>query len=359
MINPLKLQAATRHAEVDTPVFLGEGAWHHAWKVRKNGSDWVLRIPKEVAYGQPVLYDEAVLKAEYGGTELYYAAVNQAVKGAAPMHYSFFVTEELTYTLESFAGTAIELAEINREAAFQLGQDIGEIYRETEKIPHGLSGYGFLVWSTEEGLRGSIAGDAHQGLKEESEEQLADYETLCQVHPELKTEAVEKAIHWAAALRQRRFTMPLLTNQDASPENILMNGTQVCLIDPYPIVYYPRGMAGNFMNLYENYFVSLSATERYRKHRFDVHEAKMKAIAEGFLAGYSEGNTEIVREVRGEQLLQVLESAFSHLQLLEGELRKETEIRFGTKKEIAARLPLFLTELERLAAININNESIV
>lgn len=106
------------------------------------------------------------------------------------------------------------------------------------------------------------------------------------------------------------------------------------------------------MNLYENYFVSLSATERYRKHRFDVHEAKMKAVAQGFLAGYSDGSAEIVREVRGEQLLQVVESAFSHLQLLEGELRKETEIRFGTKKEIAARLPLFLKELKRLAAIN-------
>lgn len=195
MIDKLKLEAAIIHAGVVAPEFLGEGAWHHAWKVRKNGSDWVLRIPKEIAYGQPVLYDEAVLKAEYGGTELYYAAVNQAVKGAAPMHYSFFVTEELTYTLESFAGTAIELAEINREAAFQLGQDIGEIYRETEKIPHGLSGYGFFAWSKEKGLRGSISGDAHLGLKEESEEQLADYEILCQVHPELKSEAVEKAIH--------------------------------------------------------------------------------------------------------------------------------------------------------------------
>ncbi|MCJ1909199.1 hypothetical protein [Planococcus ruber] len=352
MINPLKLQEAIRHAEVETPVFLGEGAWHHAWKVRKDGSDWVLRIPKEIAYGQPVPFDEAALKAEYGGTQLYYAAINQAVKGAAPMHYSFYVTEELTYTRESFVGTAIDLAELKHEAAFQVGQNIGEIYRKTEKIPHGLSGYGFLAWSKEDGLRGSIAGDAQQGLKEESEEQLADFETLCRALPEFRSEAVEKAIHLAAELRQQRFTIPLLTNQDASPENILMNGTQVCLIDPYPILYYPRGMAGNFMNLYETYFVSLAATERYRKHRFDVHEAKMKAIAEGFLAGYSDGIPEIVREVRGEQVLQVLESAFSHLQLLEGELRKEAEIRFGTKEDIAGRLQLFLKELKRLAAIN-------
>lgn len=352
MINPLKLQAAIQHAKVETPVFLGEGAWHYAWKVQKDGSDWVLRIPKEIAYGQPVPYDEAALKAEYGGTRLYYASVNQAVTGAAPKHYSFYVTEKLTYTLESFAGTAINLGEMNKEAAFQIGQDIGEIYRKTEKIPHGLKGYGFLAWSAEEGLRGSVAGDAWQGLKEESEEQLTDYETLCQALPEFQSEAVEKVVQWAAALRQQRFTMPLLTNQDASPENIVMNCTQICLIDPYPIVYYPRGMAGNFMNLYETYFVALSAAERYAKHRFDVHQVKLNAMAEGFLAGYSGGDMEIIREVRGEQVLQLLETAFSHLQLLEGELSREAEIRFGTKKDIAARLPLFLTELKRLAAVN-------
>lgn len=346
----LKLELAIRHAGVEAHVFLGEGAWHYAWKVRKNGADFVLRIPKETAYGKPVLYNEAVIKAEYGGTELYYASVNKAVKGAALEYFTYYVSEGLTYTLESFVGTQLDLSAMTEATAFQVGKDVGNIYRKTEEIPHGLEGFGFLAWSEANGLHGSIAGDAREGIKEESEEQLADYEVLCAARPEFKDERVERAIQLATELRLQRFTAPFLTNQDASPENILMHGDRVCLIDPFPIIYYPRGMAGNFMNLYETYFIALADTERYRKHEFGVHQVKLKGMAEGFLAGYSGGNAEIACEVRGEQVLQLLETAFSHLQLLQGDLSEEAEIRYGNKKDIAERLIGFSKELNRLAA---------
>ena len=350
-----KLKSAIVHAHVEAPEFLGEGAWHYAWKVLKDESEFVLRIPKETAYGKPVPYDEAAMKAEYGGTGLYYAAVNIAVKGAAPEYFTYHVSQELTYTLESFAGTQIDLGAMTKESAFQTGKDIGAIYRKTENIPHGLEGFGFLSWSAEGGLQGSIKGDALEGIKEESEEQLADYQVLCAARPEFRDETVSEAIQSAAALRQQKFTMPLLTNQDASPENILMNGHRVCLIDPYPIIYYPRGMAGNFMNLYETYFIALANTERYRKHDFAAHGVKLNEMAKGFLEGYSGGNVEIVCEVRGEQLLQLLETAFSHLQLLDEDLTEEAEIRYGSKEEIESRLKLFSEELKRLAASELVN----
>ena len=350
MINKMKLETAISQAGVDAPKYLGEGAWHYAWKVLKDGREFVLRIPKETAYGKPVPYNEAAMKAEYGGTELYYTSVNKAVKGAAPEYFTYYVSEELTYTLESFAGIPIDLSAITEETAFRTGKDIGEIYRKTEDIPHGLNGFGFLTWSETGGLQGSIAGDAREGIKEESEEQLADYQLLCAARPEFRDEMVSRAIRLAIGLRQQRFTAPFLTNQDASPENILMNGQQVCLIDPYPIIYYPRGMASNFMNLYETFFIALSNTDRYKKHEFAAHAETLKRIADGFLAGYSAGNPEIAREVKGEQLLQLLETAFSHFQLLQEELTEEAEIRYGNKKDIAERLIGFSKELNRLAA---------
>ncbi|WKA55981.1 hypothetical protein [Planococcus shixiaomingii] len=353
-MNELKLEAALKHADVELKEYLGEGAWHRAWKVSKDANELVLRIPKEVAYGKPVPFDEEALRAEYGGTELYYQAVNKAVPGAAPAFYNFHVAQELSYTLESFGGQQIDLHTMTEETAFQTGKKIGEICWKTEEIPHGLDGFGYLAWSRDQGLHGSNSGDATAALREESEEHLADYQALCNALPQFKDKTASEALRLAAELRNERFTTPLIANQDASPENILMNGDGVCLIDPYPLLYYPRGMAGNFVNLYETFFVALADTERYRKHRFSACAGKLKMVAKGFIAGYSAGDAQIVSEVRGEQLLQLLETAFSHYQLLSEELTEEATIRYGSKEEIEDRLTFLCEELKSLAAFEID-----
>ncbi|MCP2036501.1 fructosamine-3-kinase [Planomicrobium sp. HSC-17F08] len=345
-----KLKAAAMHANVEVKEFIGEGAWHYAWKVQKNNNKLVLRIPKETAYGKPVTYDEEAFKAEYAGTELYYRSVNKAVEGAAPEFYQFHVSPELTYTLETFAGEQIDLYSMTEATAFQIGKEIGEIHRKTEEVPHGLDGFGYLAWSEEKGLRGSLSGDARKFLDEESEEHLADYQALCAAYSEFEDKILFQTIQLAVDLRKKSFTKPFLVNQDASPENILINGNAVCLIDPYPSIYYPRGMAGNFMNLYETYFIVLADTERYKKHRFAACCRQLKMMASGFLEGYSAGNLQTAAEVRAEQLLQLLETANIHFQLLSGDLPKEAVIRYGNKEEIKERLLFLSSELKALAA---------
>ncbi|MDN7243905.1 hypothetical protein [Planococcus shenhongbingii] len=349
-----KLEAALIHADVKMLGFLGEGAWHYAWKVQKDHIELVLRIPKDVAYGKPVPFEEEALNAEYAGTELYYQSVNKAVDGAAPMLFEFHVSSELTYTLESYGGKQIDLHAMTKEAAFQTGKEIGEIHRKTEEVQHGLNGFGYLAWTQEKGLQGTISGDASEFLKEESEEHIADYQALCAARPEYEDNRVSEAIQLAVALRKKPFTKPFLVNQDASPENILLNGNRVYLIDPYPSIYYPRAMAGNFMNLYETFFITLAGTERYQKHQFKECEENLKLIAKGFIEGYSAGNPQIASEVRGEQLLQLLETAYSHYQLLSEDLAEETRIRYGSKEEIENRLPQFSEELKVLAASQID-----
>lgn len=108
-------------------------------------------------------------------------------------------------------------------------------------------------------------------------------------------------------------------------------------------------MAGNFINLYETLFVALADTERYRKHRFSACQYKLKKIAEGFLAGYSDGDHEIASEIRGEQMLQLLDTACSHHQMLGKKLPQESIIRYGNKEEIESRLFLFSQKLKELA----------
>ena len=354
-MNQMKLEAALIHAGVECAKYIGEGAWHDAWKVSQDGRDLVLRIPKETVYGKRVSFNEEELRAEYAGTDLYYRSVNQAVPGAAPEFFQFHVTENLSYTLESFAGKHIDLHELTRTQAVETGKALGEIYRKTEEIPHGMDGFGYLHWTEKSGLRGSITGDVHRFLREESEEQLADYRALSEANPDFYDETVSRALQLATELRQQSFTKPLLSNQDASPENILMNGTQICLIDPFPNIYYPRGMAGNFMNLYETFFIALSDTERYGKHRFADCADNLKAIADGFLNAYSNSDKQVLVEVRGEQLLQLLETAYSHFHLLSGKLPEEARIRYGNKQQIEDRLATLAEELKALAASEIGN----
>lgn len=355
IMDEVKLEAAQIHAGVKVIGFIGEGAWHFAWKVLKDNKELVLRIPKSVAYGKPVVFNEEALKAEYAGTELYYQVVNKAVESAAPKFFKFHVSPELTYTLESYGGIQIDLHTMTKETAFQTGKEIGKIHRKTEEVPHGLDGFGYLAWTQDKGLQGTLRGNASEFLKEESEEHLSDYQTLCAALPEYKDNTVSEALQLAVNLRKKAFTKPLLVNQDASPENILMNGKRVFLIDPYPSIYYPRAIAGNFMNLYETFFIHLADTERYRKHRFAACEENLHLIANGFIEGYSEGDPQIICEVRGEQLLQLLETANSHLCLLSEDLAEETRIRYGSKEEIEDRLHQFSKELKVLAASQIDN----
>lgn len=231
-----RLKAILYHAGSEEIRYLGEGAWHHAWKVRKGSSELVLRIPKEVAYGKTVPYNVTAFKAEYGGTELYYRCVNKAVKGAAPPSFDFHIGPGQTYTLETFGGKRIDLHALSDEASFFIGEELGKIHRKTEAISHGLEGFGYLAWSEDKGLHGSFSSDPAEFLKKESEGYLADYETLCKTRPEFRDDGVLSALQAAACLRKKSFKEPVLVNQDASPENIVMDGHRVCVIDPFPSI---------------------------------------------------------------------------------------------------------------------------
>ncbi|WP_236636660.1 phosphotransferase [Exiguobacterium sp. SL-9] len=226
---------AFRHAGVTEPIFLGEGAWHDAWKVSKDGHELVLRIPKEVAYGKPVVFDYDALMAEYAATKLYYQSVNRAVQGAAPNFFEFYVSAEFTYTLESFGGAPLSLHTMTKEQASQVGAQVGEIYRKTDQVRHDVEGLGYLMWTDEKKLHGSLNRDIHTLIREESTEHLADYKTLSAAYPEFKDDVVEQMLNAATALRNDQISVPSLVNQDASPENILLQENRVCLIDPYPI----------------------------------------------------------------------------------------------------------------------------
>lgn len=337
------------HYEYSKVENLGEGAWHRAWKVMSNKHDPVVfRIPKKIAYQKEVIYDESALKAEYGGTEIYYRCVNAVVAGAAPEMFENYVSAELTYTLESFAGNHVDLHHLNKEDAHILGVNIGQLYRKVEQVDHGIEGFGFLAWNEKQGTHGQFSSDFNAFIEEECQEVMDDYRELSAKSPLFETPQLKAAFLRICENRLNEITHPVLTNQDASPENWLMDKGQLRIIDPLPIVYFGEVMAANFLNLYETLFVELAHTERYGKHRFHECQEALQSIADGFIEGYCAEKPHLIALLRGEQLLQVLDSAIGHVRMLETGLTEEQIIRFGSQEDVEKRLIVFGKKMNEL-----------
>ncbi|EPD49744.1 hypothetical protein HMPREF1210_03191 [Paenisporosarcina sp. HGH0030] len=344
-------EKAIKHAQyVNSQVsYLGEGAWHQAWQLTSpQHKSMVLRIPKKIAYKKEVAYDANALLAEYGGTEQYYSWVNKVVPGAAPEKFVYHVSEGLTYTIESFAGSHVDLHDLNREDAQKLGSEIGHLYRKMEQVNHGLEGFGFFDWNEESGLHGRFLGDFHEFVTAESKEIIDDYMDLLTKRPIFNKPEIKEAILRICENRLIEIGSPVLTNQDASPENWLVDNGQIRLIDPLPILYIGEVMAANFMNLYETLFVELAHTERYGKHRFHECRETLQSIANGFELGYCGQNADLIRKLRSEQMIQVLNCAVSHNQMFIEGLNEEQIIRYGTKEDVENRLTVFVEKLIEL-----------
>ena len=344
-------QQALEHAKLTESVItdLGEGAWHRAWKLTSDQhAPLVLRIPKKFAYKKEITYDENALKAEYGGTEVYYKFVNQISPGAAPSTFFYHVSQDLTYTIESYAGIHVDLHQLSIESAHTLGGEIGRLYRNLEHVDHGLKGLGYLAWTKEHGLHGQFLSDYHTFIKEECNEVMEDYEELAAKRQTFNNPGLKDALLRICETRLNEISRPVLTNQDASPENWLLEKNQVRLIDPLPIVYFGEVMAANFLNLYETLFVELAHTERYGKHRFHECKVTLQRIADGFVHGYCSNDPHLIRVLRGEQVLQVLDTAVCHLRMIESDITEEQVVRYGSTGDVEKRLSVFALKMDEL-----------
>ena len=85
---------------------------------------------------------------------------------------------------------------------------------------------------------------------------------------------------------------------------------------------------------------------RYARHRFDQYRPILTALADGYLSGYTQGESALVQALRQEYFLWALDIAHENQQRLAGQMNDEVRIRAGDKQAIAARLQRRLQELE-------------
>ena len=91
--------------------------------------------------------------------------------------------------------------------------------------------------------------------------------------------AIQDKLSWC--LEQRSSSSISLSNQDTSPESIIIRDGRVHLIDPRPVLYSGVVFAGKHVNNYKTLFPTYSETPRYMKDQFHKHKEVHYAMAVG------------------------------------------------------------------------------
>jgi hypothetical protein len=327
--------------------YLGEGAWHQAFMVQlQSGSSVVIRFPKPEAYGKTIVFNENESYAEYAGTEAYYSLANRIKPGICPEFYHYHIEQDKTFTVESYAGKAVKLENFTFMEAFQAGAELGEFFREMNGGKHGLKGFGYLKWNGAS-IEGQFQSSVSSFMKEENEEYITDFAAFI--------DKINGAVHTDALLqleecmlnREIDESRVVLTNQDTSPENILLHADGgISLIDPVPILYSGDSLAGNFLNNYRTLFPAFFNSPRYARHQFDRFEDKLQTIADGFYEGYCNGDPDLKRRIKQEEFIKLTSLTASQFILSQSaELTMEQRIRYGEKEAIVNRIPLLIQRI--------------
>lgn len=323
---------------------LGEGAWHEAYLAKLSKSHvLVIRFPKKKAYGKTVLFDRQELLSEYSGNGFYYRQANMIMPGICPEEYDFYVDPELTYTIESYMGQSIELLVTDSFMGRDYGVQLGDFIRKMDDVKLDIAGFGHMRWKDGE-LEGVYKKDPLKFISDEKVEFQSEWARLRDAKLSFDHSSIQEKLSWC--LENRSVSSISLTNQDTSPENLIIRDGRIHLIDPRPVLYSGVASAGNHVNNYKTLFPTYYQAPRYMKNQFHKHREVLYALATGFEEGYTDGLVERKKALIIEQFLQLFSLCYANYEALQKEINTETYLRMGDKQAIESRLPIYLRELE-------------
>ncbi|NKI23346.1 phosphotransferase [Paenibacillus dendritiformis] len=327
--------------------YLGEGAWHTAYLLSTREHEaLVLRVPKPVVYGAPFGDNEQEMLGEYAARGLYYEHANRALPGVCPDFFASHAEPGLTFTIESYCGPTLSLQDTTRSDAVELGRQCGQFMAAMSRGEAPLRGFGFLGWQ-EEGLAGEIQGDLQIYWHEEANEYREQFKELLQAGIPLQEDIIRDKLEEALRYRLGRTPRLSLTNRDISPENIIVDNGRLRLIDPLPLQYDDHVFAGNLLNNFNTLFPSYDSSPRYAKHRFSSFRYQLNGFADGFLAGYAEGDENVEYSVKVEEFLMLLDLACHHAGLMDEEWSEGIRLRVGDRAAVKKRIPEYIRRLEQ------------
>ncbi|QHA90814.1 hypothetical protein [Bacillus sp. N1-1] len=337
------LRPLSDHSEIH---LLGEGAWHFAFLIEKE--QLVLRIPKKVAYEKEVTFQQKELTAEYAATKAFYTHANRAKEGICPEFFTFFVQEELTYTLESYLGNSDKLGDLTPNESLQYGREIGDFFLSLETVESPYKGIGYLKCDQNGKLTGELDMDQKEFVIEETREYVEELNPLLASDYDFDKKRVEAVGRELISARSLNGEIITFTNQDTSPENLIFSKGGLKMLDPYPILSPGVSLAANHVFNYHYLFPSLHNTLRYREGNYLQSLPQLRANAEGFKEGYTADSRQKRYNLHIEVFLKLVTMTYTHYQLInEQSLSREQVIRYGTKAQIEERFDHFLKQLEQ------------
>lgn len=332
---------------------IGEGAWHTVYKIEKlDDRDLVIRIKKNKAYGELQPIDEIELTTEYESTKAYYSHVNESDRDVCPTFYQYFIEDDIVFTVETFMGHGTDLLSLHKDEANSYGKQLGRIYHRIHNNKTSMEGFGELDWNGKT-LRGSDFNNIDALWQEENNQILIALSTLIHSGLHFDKEKVDTYISSLIENRRTQIQKIALVNQDVTPENLILTGDHIAIIDPFPRLDFDLKYAAYFVFCYKFLLPAFSNAPRYIKHAYEEKSSILNEIADGFISGYfsnvaGDAFTIQTRRLMDEYRLWLLQEAYEHYEILQQpHLNSKTTQQMGDREMITARLHLCLAELEK------------
>ncbi|EIT83957.1 hypothetical protein A374_18019 [Fictibacillus macauensis ZFHKF-1] len=340
---------------------IGEGAWHTAYKVeRLQTHDLVIRIKKKEAYGEIQRNDEHALRTEYESTRAYYQHANKSYVNICPNDYHYFIEDDIVFTVETFMGEGME--QLTKNKASFYGQTLGTALHAIHHNTTAIEGFGELHWNGKT-LQGTHTKNTRELWKEEHTHYRTVLEILTHANLRFNTKKVNRAIHSLLEHRESHIQKVSLVNQDITPENILVNGSQIAIIDPFPKLDFDLKYAAYFVFCYKFLLPAYARAPRYVARGYDQKKESLNEIANGFIRGYfldqtGEALTSHVQRLMDEYCLWLLQEAYEHYERVnQPHLTNKISQQMGNNTMIRARLDVCLKHLEQVCSDMLTKKS--
>ncbi|PEY73223.1 hypothetical protein [Bacillus thuringiensis] len=347
-----KIQYALRECGLPSNVttnhilFLGEGAWNKAYLLTYDDMQWVVRFPKEEAYGQVVEFDVKQMKAHHEACKYYYQQANIVSPGMCVSDFYYSVNPNMPYTVETYMGRTLNLDEIKLSEAESLGHRLGEFYQLMNCVQTDFEGFGFFDYEDGQ-LKGKNEGSIKDFIFQQQEQYLDKLKFMGMGIQELNINELLYRLQELFKVRQVHKEHKKLVNIDPKPENILMENGKMSLIDANPVLQNGTICAGLIMNTYQSVLPNYSNSPRFTRLGYDRNVVKLRTIGDGFLKGYTNGDANAVFRVRIEQFLYLLSELGEHLvEVNNPNINIATQYHMGTREIIAQRIPVLLHEVQ-------------
>ncbi len=329
---------------------LGAGAWHDAYLVYPQGEQpLVIRLRKKVIYGRRETFDERYLHEDYAPVGLYYGQANRVRPGICPTIYAYRLAPDLSFTLESYMGPALALPKLTVPQACDYGRQVGAFFRALHGLPPPVDGFGDLIWDGH-ALSGKSRGYLSEFWQAETDLLYEQLDRLSRSKFSFNRTTLKSKLDEVLAERPAAGEPVTLVNGDITPENLISRrGRFAGLVDPVPAVHNGHRYAGFFIYCYKSYLPSLADAPRYARHQFQAYRAVMNALADGYLAGYTQGDLYLEQRLCQEYFLWAVDVAVENLRRVTAKMDTELYLRAGDTSLIAARLQRCLRELEHLS----------